>query len=637
MDPHRPAPLSLHAGPEADALRVPPEWPGTMQPRPWTGFWRGLGLMLRGHREAPADLGPAPWAPVAQRRRRVLMGSVLAATVGASAVLATTQPLQGAGALQWLQAGLFALLFAWVSAGCLTALMGFVVLRRGDRHTISARSVDPEQPLGPDARTALIMPICNEDVATVFGGLRATCESLLAAGGGSVYDVFVLSDTRDGAILAEERRAFDMLRARFAGQLRLFWRVRTQRGQKKAGNVADFCRRWGRGYRYMVVLDADSVMSGASLMTLVRLMEAHPRAGILQTAPRPCGHDTLHARAQQFASRVSGPLFTAGMQYWQLGEAHYWGHNAIIRVEPFMQHAALAAVPGSGALAGDILSHDFVEAALMRRAGYGVWLVGDLDGSFEQPPPDLLAELQRDRRWCQGNLQNARLITEPGLHAVHRAMLGTGAMSYLSAPLWLAYLVLGVVIWLQGEALTLPDRLGAGAMALWAGTGVMLLLPRVLGVASVIGRGEAARFGGSARLVAGALLEALLSAVQAPLRMLAHSTFVLGALTGWKLEWKSPPRAAADVPWSDALRRFAPATGLAATAIAGLALAGAPALPWLLPVAVPLLLSVPLAVWTSSAALGEALRRAGLLLVPEESTPPPLLRRAWMLARLRLA
>lgn len=636
MDPHRPAPLTAPAGHDG-ASRVPPEWPGLMQPRPWTGFWRGLALLLRGHHEAPTDLGPAPWAPVAQRRRRVLLGSVLAATVVASVLLASTQPLQGAGPLQWVQAGLFALLFAWVSAGCLTALMGFVVLLRGDRHTISGRSVDPTLALGPDARTALIMPICNEDVATVFGGLRATCESLLAAGGTGVFDVFVLSDTRDEAIQAGERHAFDALRARFAGQLRLYWRVREQRGQKKAGNVADFCRRWGRGYRYMVVLDADSVMSGDSLMTLVRLMEANPRAGILQTAPRPCGHDTLHARAQQFASRVSGPLFTAGMQYWQLGEAHYWGHNAIIRIEPFMRHCALATLPGRGTLADDILSHDFVEAALMRRAGYGVWLVGDLDGSFEQPPPDLLSELQRDRRWCQGNLQNARLITEPGLHAVHRAMLGTGAMAYLSAPLWLAYLVLGVVIWVQGDTLTLPERLGPGALALWAGTGVMLLLPRVLGVAAVLRRGDATRFGGAARLLAGALLEALLSALQAPLRMLAHSSFVIGALTGWALEWKSPPRAAADLPWRDALRRFAPATALAAAALTALALAQSPALLWLLPVALPLLLSVPLAVWTSSVALGEALRRAGLLLVPEESAPPPLLRRAWMLARLRLA
>src|SRR5690606_29562894 len=345
--------------------------------------------------------------------------------------------------------GLFALLFAWVAAGCLTAIMGFFVMLRGDPHAMSRHSADNSRPLSPQARTALIMPICNEDVATVFAGLRASCESLAATGEGELFDVFILSDSSDPAIRAAELSAWRTLRETL-GSARIHYRWRPVRTKRKAGNVADFCRRWGRDFRYMIVLDADSVMSGDCMVTLVRLMETHPKAGILQTAPQAVGHATLHARAQQFASRVTGRLFTAGMQYWQLGEAHYWGHNAIIRVAPFMKHCALAALPGKGALSGDILSHDFVEAALMRRAGYHVWLVHDLTGSYEQQPPHILAELQRDRRWCQGNLQNARLIAEPGLHAVHRGMLATGAMSYLSAPLWLGYVALGAALWLVG-------------------------------------------------------------------------------------------------------------------------------------------------------------------------------------------
>jgi membrane glycosyltransferase len=621
------------------APRLPPEWRGAMVARPWQGFWSGLWQGLSGRHEPAAEWAPVPWLNAARLRRRGLLVAVLLATAAATAVLARTQPLQGQGGLQALQIGLFALLFAWVCAGCLTALMGFGVLLRGDRHTLSLAALSRTgghgpATLGADARTALIMPICNEDVATVFAGLRATCESLVAAGGARLFDVFVLSDSHDAALLDAEAAAWKDLHERFAGQLRVHYRVREQRQQRKAGNVAEFCRRWGRCYRYMVVLDADSVMSGDCLLSLVRLMEAHPRAGILQTAPRPCGHDTLHARAQQFATRVSGPLFTAGMQFWQLGEAHYWGHNAIIRVEPFMRHCALASLPGRGALAGDILSHDFVEAALMRRAGYEVWLVGDLDGSFEQPPPHLMAELQRDRRWCQGNLQNARLITEPGLHPVHRAMLATGAMAYLSAPLWLAYIVLGVVLWITGDALAMPPALGIGTLALWAGTGVMLLLPRVLGVAVVLMRGQAADFGGPLRLIGSALLEALLSALQAPLRMLAHSLFVFGAITGWKLEWKSPPRSADRVLWRDAARRFAPATVLALVATLALAGRSSDALMWLLPVALPLLLSVPLAVVTSREVWGRRLRTAGVLLVPEESRAPSLLQRAWALAQI---
>jgi membrane glycosyltransferase len=302
------------------------------------------------------------------------------------------------------------------------------------------------------------MPICNEDVATVFAGLRATCESVAATGHARQFDVFVLSDSYNPETAAAERAAWEDLRAALAAspnqpQVEVYYRLRTRRTHRKAGNVADFCRRWGKDYRYMVVLDADSVMSGDCLTSMVKLMEANPTAGIIQTATQAIGHVTLHARAQQFASRVTGRLFTLGMQFWQLGESHYWGHNAIIRVEPFMKHCALAHIKGTGGMSGGIMSHDFVEAALMRRAGYHVWLVSDLVGSYEQQPPDLLAELQRDRRWCQGNLQNARLIAEPGIHPVHRAMFVTGTMAYVSAPLWLAFLTLGTALWLSGSSM----------------------------------------------------------------------------------------------------------------------------------------------------------------------------------------
>ena len=232
---------------------------------------------------------------------------------------------------------------------------------------------------------------------------------------------------------------------------RLFYRWRKRRTKRKSGNVADFCRRWGRSYRYMVVLDADSTMSGDTLVELVRLMEQHPRAGIIQTLPQIARPGTLHARAQQFASRVSGRLFALGMAWWQLGDAHYWGHNAILRVQPFMRHCGLARLPGRGALAGEILSHDFVEAALMGRAGYEVWLAPQLDGSWEQSPSNLLDELQRDRRWCQGNLQNVRLVAEPGWRAAHRAMFGVGALSYLVAPLWLLLHRAGSGRWWTGR------------------------------------------------------------------------------------------------------------------------------------------------------------------------------------------
>ncbi len=610
-----------------------------MLPHPWTGFWNGL----LGHPDAPAvtraaaalDAKPMAWESAVRTRRRLLLALIAVATAVAASVLARSQLEFQHPLLQGVQIALFSLLFAWVAAGCFTALMGFVVHVRGDRHALSAADAGND-PLPQDGRTALIMPICNEDVATVFAGLRATAESLARSRALKSFDIFVLSDSNDPATIATERAAWADLRDTLGDEGRIFYRVRKVRTKRKAGNVADFCRRWGRNYRYMVVMDADSVMSGDCLQTLVRLMEKHPTAGILQTAPQAVGHATLHARAQQFAARVTGNLFTVGMQFWQLGEAHYFGHNAIIRVAPFMDHCGLAPLAGKGALGGHILSHDFVEAALMRRAGYHVWLVADLVGSYEQQPPHLLAELQRDRRWCQGNLQNARLIAEPGLHAVHRGMLATGAMAYVSAPLWLMYVVLGAALWLVGgNVLFTPDgQLAVGIPGLWAGTLAMLVLPRLLGVTAVFMRNETQRFGGGVRLIQSAVLEAGLSMLLAPLRMVAHTLFVVGALTGWKLEWKSPPREASDVSWREAAQRFAPVGAIVVALAGALSMAGSSAVLWMMPVGLPLVLAVPFTVLTGSTRLGERVRQARLLLVPEESSSPTVLRQAWSFAKM---
>ncbi|HSI47819.1 MAG TPA: glucans biosynthesis glucosyltransferase MdoH [Ideonella sp.] len=635
----RPVVASATNGSSSNVPGMPAIHRGSMVPTRWLG----VAARLRGEqaaadapwRDSVAKLEAQPkaaWEAAAAKRRNWLMFWTLGASMIAAGLMWSSQPGAGSDVLEAAQLALFTLLFAWVSAGAVTAVMGFIVTLKGDPHALSAKSVEGLT-LPADARTAVIMPICNEDVATVFAGLRATCESLSATGAQRAFDMFVLSDTSDPTLRAAELRAWHALRQQLTdagSELRVYYRWRQRRTKRKAGNVADFCRRWGKDYRYMVVMDADSVMSGDTLVTLARLMEANPRAGILQTAPRAAGHATLHARAQQFASRVTGRLFTAGMQFWQLGEAHYWGHNAIIRVEPFMQHCGLATLPGTGALAGEILSHDFVEAALMRRAGYEVWLVNDLEGSYEQQPPHLLAELQRDRRWCQGNLQNARLIAEPGLKSVHRAMLGTGAMAYLSAPLWLAYVVLGVTLWLTGAGDNTPTLLAGRSVAtLWASTALMLAMPRVLGVLAVILRGEQAEFGGSLKLIGSSALEAGMSMLQAPLRMAAHSLFVIGGLTGWKLEWTSPPREASDLSWGDATRRFGPLSAVVGLLLAAIYAASPVAALWLLPMGLPLLLAIPFTVMSAHGALGQRLRNANWLLIPEEARSPAVLRQAW--------
>ncbi|MFM9922268.1 glucans biosynthesis glucosyltransferase MdoH [Variovorax sp. H27-G14] len=636
-----------------NAATAPPVNRGSMTPRPWRGFWNSLGtaalVKLGAGRNAeagvqattPTTQAKQPWQRAAAQRRLAFMLLTVLSTVIASTLFAGVQPDYDNVWLEYGQIGLYGLLSGWVVTGFVTALMGFYVSVRGDKHALSVKQV-ANHPMNPEARTAIIMPICNEDVATVFAGLRATCESVAATGHAKQFDVFVLSDSYAPATAAAERAAWEDLRAALAEspnqpQVEVYYRLRTRRTHRKAGNVADFCRRWGKDYRYMVVLDADSVMSGDCLTSMVKLMEANPTAGIIQTATQAIGHVTLHARAQQFASRVTGRLFTLGMQFWQLGESHYWGHNAIIRVEPFMKHCALAPIKGTGGMSGGIMSHDFVEAALMRRAGYNVWLVSDLVGSYEQQPPDLLAELQRDRRWCQGNLQNARLMMEPGIHPVHRAMFVTGTMAYVSAPLWLAFLTLGTALWLSGSSIGSSwNVLPAELAGLWVWTLCLLFLPRVLGIAAVLMRGEQRQYGGLWGLVKSSALESGLAIVQAPVRMLAHSLFVLVALTGIKLDWKSPPREAAAVPWKIAAAQLAPMTVVIAMLAVGVAMIDPSALIWLMPVGLPLLLAIPLTVLTSQIALGTTLRDRGFLLIPEESRSPAVLRRAWMHA-VRLA
>ena len=628
-----------------NAVTAPPVNRGSMAPRPWRGFWNSIGTAVlasasqwlppRTPKVRPSDRPtPQAWEIAANRRRTVFVMLTLLSTVLAASLYISAQPEDEHTWLQMAQLVLFAVLSAWVVTGFVTALMGFWVLLRGDRHTLTAASVR-DHAMNPDTRTAIIMPICNEDVATVFAGLRATCESLIGTGHARQFDVFVLSDSYDPAIAAAERSAWEELRAALAEQpghppIEVYYRLRERRTHRKAGNVADFCRRWGKDYDHMVVLDADSVMSGSCLVSMVKLMDANPSAGIIQTATQAIGHATLHARAQQFGSRVTGRLFTLGMQFWQLGESHYWGHNAIIRVEPFMQHCALAPIKGTGGMSGGIMSHDFVEAALMRRAGYHVWLVSDLTGSYEQQPPDLLSELQRDRRWCQGNLQNSRLMAEPGIHRVHRSMFAIGAMSYLSAPMWLAFLAFGTALCvadpsqLPGWYDTSSERLG-----LWIWTLCLLFLPRVLGLLAVFLKGEQKGFGGAGILLSSALLESALALLQAPIRMVAHSLFVLVAVTGIQLDWKSPPREAVGVAWRGAFAQLAPIAAVIGVLVFGVASLNIEALVWMLPVTLPLLLAVPFTVATGHVALGSWMRARGALLIPEESWSPAVLRRAW--------
>jgi membrane glycosyltransferase len=638
----------------------------SMVARPWRRFnlFASLGRKASNAREAgqerrrvartgrSAEL--VEWQRDGRVRRIVLLALTLVQTAVAGALMMESLPAHGGTLLERLVLVLFLILFFWVSAGFWTAMAGFLVLVKGDRHGVGNFSnaspgqtaVQGRHDVAP-LKTAIVMPICNEDVARVFAGLRATYESVGKTEQAGQFDFFILSDSSDTDICTAELDAWASLCRAVGGFGNIFYRRRKLRLKRKNGNIADFCRRWGKNYRYMVVLDADSVMTGQCLTSLADLMENNPNAGIIQTAPRVAGRETLYARIQQFASRVYGPLYTAGLHFWQLGESHYWGHNAIIRVAPFTRHCALAPLPGTGPLSGEILSHDFIEAALMRRAGWTVWIAYDLPGSYEEMPPNLLDELQRDRRWCRGNMMNFRLILEHGIHPVYRAVLATGLMAYFSSFLWLSFLVLSTILLAAQQIvpagalhdLMATNRLSAHvpspawpaalhpyhAMHLFAFTTGLLILPKVLAIARLCRQG-AHEFGGAVRLVASMALELLFSILSAPTRMLFHSRFVVEALTGHALHWKSPARGDAETTWGEAWQRHGAHTLLGVLWGMLVYSINPGFLVWMLPVVGALVLSIPLSVLSSRVSLGNRLRRLKLFLIPEEGRPPEELR-----------
>lgn len=622
-----------------DGPAAPPIRRRSMAPETWPP----AAYAKRREDSAPPRSAGSPQSP--RWRRMALLALVIGQTCLATHFMRQILPYHGGQALEVAVLSLFTILFLWVSAGFWTAIMGFAQLLRGNSSHFMSHHSAGTAPIAATTRTAIVMPICNEDVARVFAGLQATYRSLAETGELERFDFYLLSDSNDPDCRVAELAAWrDMCRG-YNCFGRVFYRWRRHRIKRKSGNVADFCRRWGSRYDYMVVLDADSVMTGDCLTTLVRLMEANPGAGVIQTAPCTAGRDTLYARLQQFASRVYGPLFVAGLHFWQLGESHYWGHNAIIRIAPFMRHCALGRLPGRGALSGEILSHDFVEAALMRRAGWAVWIAYDLPGSYEESPPTLVDDLRRDRRWCYGNLMNFRLFPEPSFHPVHRAVFVTGAFSYVSAPLWFLFLLCSTALLathtlIEPEYFLVPNQLfplwpewnPKHALALFTATAVLLFAPKLLSFTLIAIR-EPEHFGGRVPLAASMLLESLLSALLAPIRMLFHTQFVCAALLGRAIGWKSPLREDAETGWREALNWH----GL--HMLLGLGWAAVvywlnPAfLWWLLPIVGALALSVPISVYCSRRAAGRLLRRMRLLLAPEEVAMPRELRWTFSLAQ----
>ena len=557
----------------------------------------------------------------ARRRTSLFLGLVGLTSLTGAWMMLRIVAVGGFTLLEAVILGLFAPTFAWIVVPFWTSVFGFVQIALG-----RTRPVDHRGPLA--SRTALVMPIHNEDPQGVAARLSSMARSLEATAQGASFHFHILSDTTDPSIARREEAAWATLQGTHPDSV-FFYRRRERNTGRKAGNIAEFCARCVDDYDFMVVLDADSLMDGATLVRLAAGMEAEPSLGLIQTVPLPVRQQTLFGRLVQFAGCLNGPVLAAGQAFWQGDTANYWGHNAIIRLRPFLEHARLPVLPGSPPLGGEILSHDFVEAALLRRAGWGVRLDPSARGSWEEVPGTVLDFTRRDRRWAQGSLQHLRLLGMPGLRPLSRLHLLFGALGYLTSPLWLLFLLAGTAYvffpGLTGAALTLQGLSAPGGVSLLALTAVVLFLPKVLALA--LAATEARRSTGRViRVVVSAGLEALFSVLLAPLMMLVHTRFVVEIALGRSVEWDAPPRTGRALPWSTSARAASLPT-LVGAAWGGVTLAVSPAFfIWMSPIFAGLALAIPLVRLTSSPTLGRWARRNGLLVSSFEFDPPPEIR-----------
>lgn len=531
----------------------------------------------------------------------------------------------GLTALELAMAGCFLLTLPWTLLGFWNAAAGWMLLRRGEAGLAAAAPLVAsdwrDQRLG--ARTALAVPVYNEAPAGVFDKLDRLLADFAGRPEATQVELFLLSDSNDPEIAAEEEARFAELQARHHGSLRLHYRRRDRNDDKKVGNLRDFAERWGERFEFLLVLDADSLMSAPAVLRLVRLMQANPRVGILQTLAVGLPSRSAFARLFQFGMRHGMRAYTLGSAWWQGDEGPYWGHNAILRLAPWRAHCALPHLPGRPPWGGLILSHDQVEAVLMRRAGWEVRVLPIEDGSFEENPPTLVDFIRRDLRWCQGNLQYLKLLGWAGLRPLGRLQLALAILMYLSAPAWMGFMALGLAAALAGATSATAGPLAYGLFA------TMLLLifaPKLWGLGEALAdRGRRRAYGGAGRLLAGGALEFVFSLLLAPSVALAQCLFVLRlAVLRRGLDWQAQRRDGYRLSWAEATRRLWPQTlaGLGATAL--LAAEAPGVLPWAAPVLAAWLLAVPFAVATAEPALGAWLARRRLAAAPEELAPEAL-------------
>jgi len=484
----------------------------------------------------------------------VIFACAVAVTGFAAQAMLSTFSAGGVNPLEWTAVGLFAANFCYLSIAAFTGLFGTLVL------LASPRTPPPSRDLPTKGNvTAIIIALYQEKPSKVIAAAEAMWDSLKEIGAESGFEIFFLSDTMDpGLAEIEEQAIQDLLRRRPSEP---FWyRRRRENTQKKQGNINDFVQRWGGRYEYMIELDADSFVSPEAMLELVRRMDERPRTALIQSLPIIVGARTYSARTQQLALRVHGGLFGAGLTWWSGGAGNFWGHNAIIRLAPFAAHASLPDLPGKEPLGGKILSHDFVEAALLRRAGWRVEIAGDIVGSYEEAPPTIVDLAARDRRWAQGNIQQVQILFAKGFDWLSKVHIGAGLMGYVSGLLWLSLVVVGVLIaanakFFDTENIAAVNADPSAGLRLLIISAVMLTSPKWLAII-LWAVGKLPGWNRSPRFLVAVVCDLGLTALMAPIIMMNHAGSILSTLVGVDGGWRPQVRDRNGFAWSDLVRHY---------------------------------------------------------------------------------
>jgi membrane glycosyltransferase len=557
-------------------------------------------------------------------RRRWLMLVLNVATW--AAMMWAAASILGAGGwslLDYLLLLCFAVGTPWTVVGFWNAVIGLWLLHF---HKDPAGAVAPfaaagDLPTPVTTPTAIFMTVRNEDPERAILRLRTIKASVDATGEGGAFSYFILSDTNDPTVAAAEEKAIAAWQAEAEDGRRITYRRRTSNEGFKAGNVRDFCERWGRDYELMLPLDADSVMSGATIVRLVRMMQAHPRIGLIQSLVVGMPSSSAFARIFQFGMRHGMRSYTMGQAWWVGDCGPFWGHNAVVRIRPFMEECELPLLPGKPPLGGHVLSHDQVEATLMRRAGYEVRVLPFEGGSWEENPPTMLDFAKRDVRWCQGNMQYVKLLDLPGLRPMSRFQLVWAVLMFLGLPAWT--LMLATLPLSAAEAQATAAFPAALAIGLYVAFFAMYLSPKIAGlIDAVLTKGGVASFGGPVRFAVSAVLELVFSFLQGAISSFRTTVFMVGLAFGKSVVWGGQSRDAYGISWATAAQNLWPQT-LFGLVLCTLTWWVSPAaFWWSLPLTAGYLLSIPFAVVTASPALGRWFQRLGLAAIPEDLQLP---------------